>query len=63
MAATIYAPNALVKTAGHGNFYGSILSNTFTDTGGATLHYDTNLQKKYQTPGNYMMTSFSWKKY
>jgi len=60
---TIYAPNAEVKTTGSGNVYGSILSSTFTDTGGAELHYDSALQKKYQTLGNYAMSSFSWRKY
>jgi hypothetical protein len=63
IAATIYAPNATTKTTGHGNLYGSVLSYTFTDLGGATIHYDTSLQTKYQTLGNYMLTSFSWKKY
>jgi hypothetical protein len=63
LAATIYAPNAAAKTTGHGNLYGSVLSSTFTDTGGAQLHYDTSLQKRYQTLGNYVMSSFSWRKY
>lgn len=62
-AVTIYAPNAYVKTAGNGSVYGSILSGTFKDVGSAKLHYDTALQKKYQTLGNYAMSSFSWRKY
>jgi hypothetical protein len=63
IAATIYAPNASVKTTGHGNLYGSILSNTFTDTGGASIHYDSSLSSKLTTLGNHVLTSFSWKKY
>ena len=63
IAATIYAPNAQTKTTGHGSLYGSVLSSTFTDTGGAHIDYDTNLMTKYQTLGNFMLTSFSWKKY
>jgi hypothetical protein len=63
IAATIYAPNALAKTTGHGSLYGSILSSTFKDTGGAKVNYDTNLSTKYQTLGNFVMTSFTWKKY
>jgi Tfp pilus assembly protein PilX len=63
IAATIYAPNASVKTVGTGSMYGSVLASTFTDTGGATIHYDSNLQKKFSTLGNFMLTSFSWKKY
>ena len=63
MAATIYAPNAFVKTVGHGNLYGSVLASTFTDVGGAKINYDTNLSTKFSILGNYMLTSFSWKKY
>jgi Tfp pilus assembly protein PilX len=63
IAATIYAPNALTKTVGSGDLYGSVLSNTFTDTGGAKIHYDTNLMTKFKTLGNHVLTSFSWKKY
>ena len=63
IAATIYAPNATTKTTGHGNLYGSVLSSTFTDTGGAQIHYDTSLSTKFKTIGNHVLTSFSWKKY
>jgi Tfp pilus assembly protein PilX len=63
IAATIYAPNAALRTVGHGDFYGSVLSNTFTDTGGASIHYDTSLSTKFTTLGNHVLTSFSWKKY
>ena len=63
LAATIYAPNAVVSTHGNGQIYGSILSSTFIDAGNTTFHYDRNLQKKYKTMGNFVMTSFSWKKY
>ena len=48
---------------GTADIYGSILSKTFIDTGGATVHYDTSLSTKFFTLGNYVMTSFSWKKY
>jgi Tfp pilus assembly protein PilX len=63
LAATIYAPNAAVSTHGNGQIYGSILSSTFIDAGNTNFHYDRNLQKKYKTLGNFVMTSFSWKKY
>lgn len=63
ISATVYAPNAFVKTVGHGNVYGSILASTFTDTGGAKINYDTSLSTKFTTLGNFMLTSFSWKKY
>jgi len=63
IAATIYAPNAAVSTHGNGQVYGSILSSNFGDYGNTNFHYDRNLQKKYKTMGNFVMTSFSWKKY
>jgi len=63
VAATVYAPNAFTKTTGHGDWYGAILGSTFKDTGGAHIHFDTSLTKKFTTLGDYMLTSFSWKKY
>jgi hypothetical protein len=63
VAASVYAPNAFVKTVGHGSVFGSILGSTFTDTGGATINYDSNLSTAFSILGNYMLTSFSWKKY
>jgi Tfp pilus assembly protein PilX len=61
--ATVYAPNAGVTMHGNADIYGSILSKTFLDTGGAIVHYDTALSSKFSMLGNYVMTSFSWKKY
>ncbi|HYT65969.1 MAG TPA: pilus assembly PilX N-terminal domain-containing protein [Vicinamibacterales bacterium] len=62
-AMTIYAPNAAVTMHGTADIYGSILSRSFVDTGGATVHYDRRLATKYFVIGNYVMSSFSWKKY
>jgi len=62
-AATVYAPNSTVAMSGSGNFYGSILSNQFTDSGGASVHYDRSLGSKFNTLGNHVMSSFSWQKY
>lgn len=62
-AATVYAPNASVAMHGNGDFYGSILSNRFTDIGGASIHYDRSLGSKFNTLGNHVMSSFSWQKY
>jgi hypothetical protein len=63
LAATIYAPNAYVSMASSYDVYGSILAKTFSNTGGAMVHYDTSLSSKYKTLGNHVMSSFSWKKY
>jgi Tfp pilus assembly protein PilX len=62
-AATLYAPNADVVMSGTADFYGSILSKTFKDTGGASVHYDRSLASKFFTLGNHVMSSFSWQKY
>jgi hypothetical protein len=64
-SATVYAPNADIVKHGSGGFYGSILGRTFTDQAGAnsSVHYDRSLASKFFTLGNYVMTSFSWKKY
>ena len=63
LAATIYAPNAQVTLASSYAVWGSILSKTYTNSGGAIVHYDTSLGGKYKTKGNRVMSSFSWKKY
>jgi hypothetical protein len=62
-ATVIYAPNASSTLSGGGDIYGSIVAATITDTGGAQIHYDTNLPNLFVTAGNPMMSSFSWKKY
>lgn len=62
-AATIYAPNAYVDMNGNAGFYGSVLSNTFKDNGGASVHYDTSLAARFNTLGQHVMSSFSWQKY
>jgi hypothetical protein len=63
LAATVYAPNGEVDMASSYAVYGSILSRRFTNSGGATVHYDRALATKFKTLGSYVMTSFSWKKY
>lgn len=62
-AALIYAPNAFVDMSGNAGFYGSVLSKTFKDNGGARMHYDRSLANKLTTLGNHVMSSFSWQKY
>jgi Tfp pilus assembly protein PilX len=62
-AMLLYAPNAHVETHGNSDIYGSLLVNSVTSAGTPRFIYDTRLQKEIVTLGNYMMTSFSWKKY
>ena len=67
-AAVVYAPNASASFSGSTALYGELIANTVSDTGGAEIYYDRNLQKKglfQQTlfqSGNPMLSSFSWKK-
>jgi Tfp pilus assembly protein PilX len=63
ISATVYAPNAYVNTVGNGSLFGSVLASKFKDQGGATINYDTSLSTKFSLLGNFMLTSFSWKKY
>jgi Tfp pilus assembly protein PilX len=62
LTAMIYAPNAAAQFSGGADYYGSIITSTLTDTGGATIHYDSSLSKEFFAAGNPMMSSFSWKK-
>jgi Tfp pilus assembly protein PilX len=62
-AAVLYAPNASLNFSGGTDFFGAVICAALTDSGGAALHYDTNLQNKFSTSGNWMLDSFTWKKY
>lgn len=59
----LYAPNASFSFAGQGSWYGAVVGKTMTDMGGAAVHYDRRLQRTDYMMGNYMMSSFTWKKY
>jgi hypothetical protein len=61
--AMVTAPNAAITLAGGADFYGSLIGNTVTDTGGAHIHYDRHLTGMFFTTGNQMLTAFSWKKF
>ena len=63
VAMLMYAPNADVTVNGGGHIYGSIVASTVKDTGGAKFHYDRRGQNDFFVAGNFMMSSFTWKKY
>jgi len=63
LAATIYAPNALVDMSSSYDVYGSILAKRYSNSGGAVVHYDTALASKYYMISNPFMSTFTWKKY
>jgi Tfp pilus assembly protein PilX len=62
-AAMVYCPNADVSIVGGSEFYGSIVGAGVTDQGGTHFHYDRRLQNDFLVAGNFMMSSFTWKKY
>ncbi len=59
-AALVYAPNASTAFTGGGNFYGAVVSGKITDMGGASIHYDRNLDKEALIAGNPTLGSFTW---
>jgi len=59
----VYAPNATFSFTGGSNWYGAVIGKLITDLGGAAIHYDRRLLNEYFTLGNYMLDSFTWKKY
>lgn len=61
-AALVYAPNASAQLAGDStHFYGAIVSNKVTSTGGFNLYYDRRLRNSTLTAGNPTMTTFTWR--
>jgi hypothetical protein len=64
-AAVLNTPGAAVSLSGGTSFYGAIIGRDITVSGGATIHYDTNLANTMTTTaaGPDMLSSFTWKKY
>src|SRR5262249_52360940 len=61
--AVAYSPNAPVTFTGGSDWYGAVVGNTVTDTGGTDIHYDRSLGQNVDIIGNYHTTSFGWSKY
>ena len=57
-SALVYAPNATGKFTGGSDFYGAVVLAKLTAGGGATIHYDRNLGKSKDIPGNFTMNQF-----
>ena len=61
-AALVYAPRASAALSGSStHFYGSLVTNVVTSTGGFNLYYDRRLKNTAMTAGNPTMTTFSWR--
>jgi len=39
----VYAPDSLITFSGGKDFYGAVVGNTITDSGGTKVHYDVHL--------------------
>jgi hypothetical protein len=59
----LYAPNANVHTYGNADIYGSVLTNTLRTHGNTRFFYDRRMSQTFKTLGNWVMSSFSWRKY
>ena len=62
-AAVVYAPNAAVTLSGTTAWYGAVLSKTFTDSGGASIHFDSALLTaggSGSAVGPYRQVGFTW---
>jgi hypothetical protein len=62
-AVLTYAPNASASIVGGTDYYGALVSGTIRDMGGATIHYDRNLDKKALMAGPPTMSEFTWKSF
>ena len=62
-ATLVYAPNAVTSFGGGGDFYGAVVGGRITDMGGATIHYDRNLDKEALVAGNWTMGTFTWRSF
>ncbi len=62
-AATVYAPNALIRSVGNPSFYGSIIGKSVDWTGTGAIHYDRALDAGKRRPGPWMLEKFTWKKF
>ena len=59
----MYAPNANVETYGNADIFGSVLTRTLETHGNTRFFYDRRMSSTFVTFGNYVMSSFSWRKY
>jgi hypothetical protein len=62
-ASLVYAPNAEASFTGSGDFYGAVVAGKIADMGGASIHYDRNLDKEGLTAGNPTMSAFTWRSF
>jgi len=61
-ALMLYAPLADAQLVGGSDFYGSLLAKQIDVSGGTRVHYDRHSPANFGTAGNFMLSSFTWKK-
>jgi hypothetical protein len=59
----VYAPNADIGNGGTPDLYGAVIGRKVHDFGNARIHYDRALSTKNMMLGNWMMDSFTWRKF
>ncbi len=59
----VYAPAADVSNGGTPDLYGAVIAAKVHDFGNARIHYDRALSTKALMLGNWMMDSFTWRKF
>jgi len=62
-AGLVYAPGAEINFTGGSDWFGAVIGKVVDNAGGTAIHYDRSLQIGFFTVSNYMMSSFTWKKY
>jgi hypothetical protein len=61
-AMMVYAPEATAQLTGNSDYYGSFLAKNLEVGGGTKVHYDKHSPANLGTAGNFMLSSFTWKK-
>ena len=62
-AAVVYAPSSDITMSGSSPWFGSIIGNTFNNSGGSAIHYDRSLGSSLAIAGSYQLTGFTWSKF
>jgi len=61
--AALYAPHADVTISGSGDWYGGMVSHSYTATGGSSLHYDDQLRENWFLKYTWRLISLSQNKF
>ncbi len=62
-AAVVYAPHSAITMSGGSPWFGSIVADSFINSGGSAVHYDRSLDTSLVTAGPFQLIAFSWSKF